>query len=117
MGCSAVYRLDCHVLIVMEKPVQQIVGQRERKDVERQWRLVAVRRQVGAGWPLWGRGWHWQTHFGDVNMGFVDGHVAEVHCCPESQGREVVEEFVSASWEAYQALVVVMCLGCLLLVS
>jgi hypothetical protein len=51
MGCcSAAYRLDCHVRIGMGM-VGGIVVQPGRRDVERPWRLVAVRHQDVAGCP------------------------------------------------------------------
>lgn len=43
-----VYRLDCHVLIVMEKLERRTAEQQERKDAERQWTPAAVHRQVAS---------------------------------------------------------------------
>ena len=113
MGCSAAYRLDCHVPIVTERPEPRTVVQRVRKDVERQWTLVAAVHQAAAGWPLLGTGWHWQSHFADVNMGFAEARAVGEHYSTESLGRAVAAEFGSASGGACQALVAVRRVGCL----
>lgn len=51
MGCcSAAYRLYCHVLIETVM-VEGTAVQLGKRDVERPWRLVAVRHQDVAGCP------------------------------------------------------------------
>jgi len=75
--------------------------QLEKKDAERPWKLVEVRRQDVAGCSLLAMGWHWSSRSGDGNRGSVDSRVVEVHYSFEIRGRGLAEEFGSENRVAY----------------